>query len=64
MRRARAIPRFAITTMVLGSRGIVFTPVVVSSYPEKSESLVRVLRAILWILTGWSSAGFNLCLRM
>ncbi|MBR8834780.1 MAG: YdcF family protein [Stigonema ocellatum SAG 48.90 = DSM 106950] len=62
MRRARAI-----ATIVLGSRGIVVTPVVVPSHTDKSESLVRVLRdcgrSVLWIVIGRSGAGFNPHLR-
>ena len=58
MRRASAI-----ATIVLGSQGIVVTPVVVRSQGDKSESWVRVLRdcgrAILWIVSGRSGASLN-----
>ncbi|KAB8317547.1 YdcF family protein [Tolypothrix campylonemoides VB511288] len=58
MRRSRAI-----ATIVLGSQGVVVTPVAVSSSSEKSESLLRVVRdcgrSLLWILTGRTGASFN-----
>ncbi len=58
MARARAI-----ATIVLGSQGIVVTPIAVISHEEKSESLTRVLRdcvrSIIWIFTGRSGASLN-----
>jgi len=58
MRRARAI-----AIIVLGSRGIVVTPVAVPSQVPKFESVVRVLRdcgrSILWIFSGRSGASLN-----
>jgi uncharacterized SAM-binding protein YcdF (DUF218 family) len=53
----------AIATIVLGSQGIVVTPLAVPSVGDKSESLVRVLRdcgrSLLWIFTGKTGASFN-----
>lgn len=58
MRRARAI-----ATIVLGSQGIIVTPVAMPSQGDKTETLVRVLRdcgrSILWILSGRSGASLN-----
>lgn len=58
MRRAQAI-----ATIVLGSQGIMVTPVAVTSKNQPSESLVRVLRdggrSFLWIVTRRSAARFN-----
>ncbi|MDJ0733750.1 MAG: YdcF family protein [Nostocaceae cyanobacterium] len=58
MRRARVI-----ATIVFGSRGIVITPVSVSSRRDESESLVRVLRdcgrCVLWLVTGRTGASLN-----
>lgn len=58
MRRARAI-----AAIVLGSRGVVVTPVAVLSRGEESESFVRVLRdcgrSVLWLFTGRTGASFN-----
>jgi len=58
MKRARAI-----TSIVLGSRGIAVTPVGVPSRGDKSESLVRVLRdcgrSVVWIFTNRTGASFN-----
>ena len=58
MRRSRAI-----ATIVLGSEGIVVTPLAVPSLGVKSESLVRVVRdcgrSLLWILTKRTGASFN-----
>ncbi len=52
-----------IATVVLGSQGIVVTPVSVPSSGDDSESLVRVLRdsgrSILWIFTDRTGARFN-----
>jgi len=53
----------AIATIVLGSQGIVVTPLAVPSSGNKSESLLRVLRdcgrSILWILSGKTGASLN-----
>ncbi|MCL1491766.1 MAG: YdcF family protein [Pseudanabaena sp. Salubria-1] len=58
MRRARAI-----ATIVLGSEGIVVTPLAVPSSDEKSESLVRVVRdcgrSLLWFFSGLTGASLN-----
>jgi uncharacterized SAM-binding protein YcdF (DUF218 family) len=58
MRRASAI-----ATIVLGSQGIVVTPVAVASQNQPSESLMRVLRdcgrSFLWIILGRTGASFN-----
>ncbi|MEO1433309.1 MAG: hypothetical protein AAFS12_05585 [Cyanobacteria bacterium J06632_19] len=58
MRRARAI-----ATVVLGSRGVVVTPVAVDSERDEDEALVRVVRdfgrSLLWVLSGRTGAGFN-----
>ena len=58
MRRSRAI-----ATVVLGSRGVVVTPVAVASRRDEDESLVRVVRdfgrSLLWVLSGRTGAGFN-----
>jgi uncharacterized SAM-binding protein YcdF (DUF218 family) len=58
MRRSKAI-----ATIVLGSQGIVVTPLAVPSWGDRSESLVRVLRdcgrSLLWIFTGKTGASFN-----
>jgi uncharacterized SAM-binding protein YcdF (DUF218 family) len=58
MKRARVI-----ATVVLGSRGIVVTPVAVPSSGEEPESLLRVLRdggrSLLWIFTDRTGASFN-----
>ncbi|MCF4967975.1 YdcF family protein [Nostoc sp. CMAA1605] len=52
----------AIATVVLGSRGIAFTPVSVPSQPKESESILRIIRdvvrSILWIFTGYTGAEF------
>ncbi len=57
MRRATAI-----ATVVLGSQGIVFTPVAIPSAKE-SESWWRVARdgsrAVLWMFTGRTGASLN-----
>lgn len=46
----------AIATVILGSQGIVFTPISVSSIQKQSESIPRILRdvvrSLLWIITG------------
>lgn len=58
MRRARAI-----ASIVLGSQGIVVTPLEVPSSGYKSESLLRVLRdcgrSLLWIFTNRTGASLN-----
>lgn len=58
MRRA-----VAIATIVLGSHGIVVTPLSVPSSGHKSESSVRVLRdcgrSLLWIFIGKTGSSFN-----
>jgi uncharacterized SAM-binding protein YcdF (DUF218 family) len=58
MRRARAI-----ATIVLGSQGIVVTPVAVTPSGGKSESLIRVLRdcgrSVLWIFVGKTGSSLN-----
>jgi uncharacterized SAM-binding protein YcdF (DUF218 family) len=57
MRRARAI-----ATIVLGSRGIVITPISVPSRykPESRGRVVRdCLRSLLWLVTGRSGAMLN-----
>jgi uncharacterized SAM-binding protein YcdF (DUF218 family) len=58
MRRSRAI-----AAIVLGSQGIVVTPLAVPSSEDGSESLVRVLqdcgRSFLWIVTGRTGASLN-----
>lgn len=57
MRRATAI-----ATLVLGSRGIAFTPVAIPS-PKPNESIVRVLRdggrSLLWLATGRTGASLG-----
>jgi len=62
MRRARAI-----ATVVLGSRGIVVTPIGVSSRRDEDESLVKVVRdfgrSLLWVVSGKTGASFNPDLR-
>ncbi|MEB3178518.1 MAG: YdcF family protein [Nostocaceae cyanobacterium] len=58
MRRSRFI-----ATIVLGSRGIVITPIPVASRGDKSESWERVLRdcgrSVVWIFTGRTGASLN-----
>jgi uncharacterized SAM-binding protein YcdF (DUF218 family) len=58
MRRSRAI-----AAIVLGSRGVVVTPLPVPSGSEVSESWVRVLRdcgrSLLWLITGRTGASLN-----
>ena len=53
----------AIATLVLGSRGITFTPVSVPSKRKRQESKIRVvrdcIRSLIWIMTGKSGATFN-----
>ena len=63
MARARAI-----ATLVLGSRGIVVTPVSIPSTGSQPESKLRVvrdcIRSLLWIVTGHTGASFNPDLRV
>jgi uncharacterized SAM-binding protein YcdF (DUF218 family) len=58
MSRARAI-----ATIVLGSQGIVVTPLAVPSLGDNSESLIRVVRdcgrSLLWVFTNRTGASFN-----
>ncbi|MBV6624177.1 MAG: YdcF family protein [Rivularia sp. (in: Bacteria)] len=52
-----------IATLVLGSRGIVITPIEVESKGMPSESWLRItrdgIRSIIWLATGRSGASFN-----
>ncbi len=52
----------AIATIVLGSRGITFTPISVTSHLSK-ESFIHisrdVFRSILWMITGRTGASLN-----
>ncbi|MTJ53672.1 YdcF family protein [Anabaena sp. UHCC 0253] len=57
------IPRAKIiATLILGSRGITFTPVTIPS-PQPRESIVRIIRdtgrSILWIVSGRTGASLN-----
>ena len=58
MRRSRVI-----ASIVLGSRGVVVTPVAVASGRDESESLVRVVRdfgrSLLWVVSGKTGASLN-----
>lgn len=58
MKRAKAI-----ATVILGSHGIVTTPIAVPASPRRSESLLRIIRdvtrSILWIFTGRTGASLN-----
>ena len=58
MSRARAI-----ATIVLGSAGIVVTPLAVPSLGDRSESLIRVVRdcgrSLLWVFSGRTGASLN-----
>ena len=62
MRRSRVI-----ASVVLGSRGVVVSPIAVTSSRYQSESLVRVVRdfgrSLLWIFTGRTGASLNPDLR-
>lgn len=58
------MPRAAVIgTLILGSRGIRFTPISVPSAAPQEESSLRVLRdtvrSLLWILTGRTGAGLR-----
>lgn len=59
MQRAKAI-----ATVVLGSKGIAFTPVSVPSELIESESIWRVIRdvirSLLWVVTGYTGAEFEI----
>ncbi|BBD57379.1 hypothetical protein NIES2109_01450 [Nostoc sp. HK-01] len=50
----------AIATIILGSRGIAFTPIPVQSQPTELESVLRIFRdvarSLLWIITGYTGA--------
>jgi uncharacterized SAM-binding protein YcdF (DUF218 family) len=52
-----------IATVVLGSRGVVVTPVSLASGRDEDESLVKVVRdfgrSLLWVLSGRTGAGLN-----
>ncbi|KAB8318131.1 YdcF family protein [Tolypothrix campylonemoides VB511288] len=52
----------AIATLVLGSQGIIFTPISIPSN-DPQESFVRILRdsgrSVLWIFTGRTGASLN-----
>ncbi len=52
----------AIATLVLGSQGITFTPILVPSN-QPNEPLLHILRdsarSLLWIFTGRTGASFN-----
>lgn len=52
----------AIATIVLGSHGIAFTPVIIPT-EEPSESSVRIARdvgrSIIWLITGRTGASLN-----
>jgi uncharacterized SAM-binding protein YcdF (DUF218 family) len=58
MRRSRVI-----ATVVLGSRGVVVTPIAVDSRRDEDESLVRVVRdfgrSLLWVVSGRTGASLN-----
>ncbi|MDB9354447.1 YdcF family protein [Nodularia spumigena CS-588/05] len=51
-----------IATLVLGSQGIIFTPVSIPS-PKPRESIVRIVRdsgrSLLWIVSGRTGASFH-----
>ncbi|MDH6089799.1 YdcF family protein [Umezakia ovalisporum] len=51
-----------IATLVLGSQGIIFTPVSISS-SQGRESILRIMRdggrSLLWIVSGRTGASFN-----
>ncbi len=53
----------AIATLIFGSEGIAFTPVVVPTDPLEPERLFRVLRdcvrSLVWIVTGRTGASLN-----
>ncbi|MCU0536486.1 MAG: YdcF family protein [Hydrococcus sp. Prado102] len=54
----------AIATLILGSQGIIFTPISVpseASHADESKSkIIRdCIRSLVWLFTGYSGAGFN-----
>ncbi|WP_413166491.1 YdcF family protein [Capilliphycus salinus ALCB114379] len=53
----------AIASVVLGSQGIVFTPVSIPTEGYPSESGVRIARdvsrAVVWTFTGWAGENLN-----
>lgn len=52
----------AIATLILGSQGIIFTPISVPSHepPESSLRIIRdIFRSLLWIFTGRTGASLN-----
>ncbi len=53
----------AVASVVFGSHGIAFTPVMIPSqdYPSESEARIArdVSRAVLWICTGWAAENLN-----
>ncbi|MEB3282556.1 MAG: YdcF family protein [Lyngbya sp.] len=53
----------AIASVVLGSQGIVFTPVPIPTEDYPSESEVRIARdvsrAVVWTFTGWAGENLN-----
>jgi uncharacterized SAM-binding protein YcdF (DUF218 family) len=58
------VPRASVIgTLILGSRGIRFTPISVPSSAPQEESPLRILRdiarSIVWILTGHTGAGLR-----
>lgn len=55
MRRAKAI-----ATIILGSKGIAFTPLSVASTrsQESARRIIRdVVRSVLWVFTGWTGVN-------
>jgi uncharacterized SAM-binding protein YcdF (DUF218 family) len=65
-RRSRAISLrhgFANATVVLGSRGVVVTPVSVDSGRDEDEALLKMVRdfgrSLVWVLSGRTGAGLN-----
>jgi uncharacterized SAM-binding protein YcdF (DUF218 family) len=54
----------AIASVVLGSKGIAFTPVSVPSELIESESIWRVIRdvirSLVWVVTGYTGAEFEI----
>lgn len=58
MRRARVI-----ATVVLGSRGVVVSPIAVDSGRDEDEALARVVRdfgrSLLWVVSGRTGASLN-----
>lgn len=58
MRRSRAIAFF-----VFGSRGILVTPISVTTHEDRSEAPIRIvrdcLRSIVWLITGLTGASLH-----